>query len=68
MSTGTNFALLDLKNDNIWLTLKSCSCAQNSFQGAFQAHYSFGKLGGYKYLYCKNTMKLIFNVGVSGAL
>ena len=39
-----NFGLSDLKKDNTWFTLKSCSCAQK----AFQAHYSFDKLGGYK--------------------
>ena len=40
-----------LKKKN-WFTLKSCSCTQKACQEAFQAHYSFGKLGGYKCLYC----------------
>ena len=40
----------DFKKDKIWFTLKSCSCAQKAFQKVFQAHY--GKLGGYKGLYC----------------
>ena len=53
MFTKTNFGLLDLNKDNTWFTLKSCSCAQKAFQVAFQAHYSFGKLGGYKGLYCR---------------
>ena len=47
----TNFGLSDLKKDNTWFTLKYCSCAQKYFQEAFQTHYSFGKLGGYKGLY-----------------
>ena len=34
--------------DNTWFTLKSCSFAKR----AFQAHYSFDDLGGYKGLYC----------------
>ena len=52
-TTTTNFGLSDLKKDNTWFTLKSCSCAQNSSQEAFQTHcISFGKLGGYKGLYC----------------
>ena len=52
MSTETNFGLSDLKKDNTWFTLKSCSCAQKDFQEAFQAHYIYVKLGGYKGLYC----------------
>ena len=48
MSTETNFGLSNLKKDNPWFTLKSCPSAKK----AFQAHYSFGKLGGYKVLYC----------------
>ena len=47
MSTETKFGLSDLKKENTWFTLKSCSYAQKAFQG----HYSFGKLGGYKGLY-----------------
>ena len=39
--------------DNTWFTLKSSSCAQKACQEAFQAHYSFGKLGVYKGLHCK---------------
>ena len=31
--------LSDLKKDNTWFTLKSCSCAQKNFQEAFQAQY-----------------------------
>ena len=53
MFTKTNFGLLDLKKDNTWFTLKSCSYAQKYFQEVFQAHYIFGKLGGYKGLYCR---------------
>ena len=34
--------------DDTWFTLKSGWCAQE----ASQAHYSFGKLRGYKSLYC----------------
>ena len=48
----TNFDLQDFKKDNTWFTLKSCSCVKKSYQEAFQAHYSFDKLGGYKGLYC----------------
>ena len=48
----TNFGLSNLKKDNTWFTLKSCSYAQKACQEAFQAHYSFGKSGGYKGLYC----------------
>ena len=51
MSTEANFGLSNLKKDNIRFTLKSCSCAQKDCDEDFQAHYSFGKLGGYKGLY-----------------
>ena len=51
MFVETNFDLWDLKKDNIWFTLKSCSCAKKAYEEAFQAHYSFGKLGSYKCLY-----------------
>ena len=64
MSTKTNFGLSDLKKDNTWFTLKYCSCAKKACQEAVQAHYSFGKLGGYKGLCCK----LKSNVGVSKTL
>ena len=37
-------------NGNIWFILKYCFYAKKSCQEAFQAHYSFGKLGGYKSL------------------
>ena len=52
MSTETNFDLLDIKKDNAWFTLKSCFSPQTICQEAFEAHYNFGKLGGYKGLYC----------------
>ena len=68
MSIETNFGLLNFKKKNIWFALKSCSCAQKACQEAFQAHYSFGKLGGYKVCIVANTMKLKSNVGVSKAL
>ena len=48
----TNYGLSDLKKDNTWFTLKSSSCAKQARQEAFQCHYSFGKLGGYKGMYC----------------
>ena len=48
----SNFGLSELKKDNIRFILKSCSCAQKSCQEPFKAHYSFGKLEGYKGLYC----------------
>ena len=48
--TETNFDLLDLKKEKF--TLKYCSCGQKGCQEAFEAQYSFGKLGGYKGLYC----------------
>ena len=51
MSIETNFRLSHFKEESTWFTLKSCSCAQKACQEAFQAHYSFGKLGGYKGLY-----------------
>ena len=51
MFTKTNFDLGALKKDNNYFTLKSYSCAQKVYQEAFQAHYSFGKLRGYKGLY-----------------
>ena len=47
-----NFGLLYLKKDNTWFILKYCSCVQKACQEAFQAHYNFGKLGGYKGLHC----------------
>ena len=47
MLTETNLVLSDIKKENTWFTLKSCSCAQK----AFQAHCIFDKLGGYKGLY-----------------
>ena len=50
--TMTNFGLSDLKKDNTCFTLKSCSCTKKTCQEAFQAHYSFGKLGDYKGSYC----------------
>ena len=50
--TETKFGLLDLKKENTWFTLQSCSYAQKTCQEAFQAHYSFGKLAGYKGLCC----------------
>ena len=46
----TNSDLVDLKND--MFTLKYCSCGQKGCQEALEAQYSFGKLGGYKGLYC----------------
>ena len=52
MSTETNFGLSDLEKDNTWFTLKYHFCAQKVCQEAFQAHYSFGKLEGFKSLYC----------------
>ena len=57
MSTETSFGLSDLKKDNTWFILKSCSCAQKACQEVFQAHYSFGKLGGYK-LYHEQDFKI----------
>ena len=51
-STNTKFSLSDLKNDNTWFTLNSCSCAHKACQEDFQAYYSFGNLGGYKGFYC----------------
>ena len=51
-STMTNFGQSNLKKDNTWFTLKYCSCVQSAFQEYFQDHYSFGKLGIYKGLYC----------------
>ena len=65
MSTKTNFGLSDLKKDNTWFNLKSCSCAQKAFRESFQVQYSFGKLGGYKDLYCS---KYYETQGVSKAL
>ena len=50
-SSETNFGLADLKKENTWSTLKLCSYAQKYCQESFQAHYSFGKLRGYKGLY-----------------
>ena len=50
MSIETNFGLSDLEKDNTRFTLKSCSYAQKACQEAFQAHYSFDKLGCYKVL------------------
>ena len=52
MMIKTKFTLSHLKNDNTWFTLKFCSWDKKTCQEAFQAHYSFGKLGGYKGLYC----------------
>ena len=54
--------------NNFWFTLKSCSYAQKACLEAFQAYYSFGKLGGYIVCIVANTMKLRSNVGVSNAL
>ena len=58
---------MDLKKDNTWFSLKSCSCVQRAYQEAFQAHYSFEKLGGYKGLYY-NKYYETSNVGVIKAL
>ena len=68
MSSKTKFGLSNHKKDNTWFTLKSCSCAQKTCQEAFQAHYSFGKLGSIKVYVVENTMIFRFNVGVSRAL
>ena len=57
MSIETNFGLSDLEKDNTRFTLKSCSYAQKACQEAFQAHYSFDKLEGYKGLYCSKYYK-----------
>ena len=38
---------MNLKKENSWFTLKSCFYGQKACQEAFQAHYSFSKLGGY---------------------
>ena len=56
MSIKTNFGVSKLKKDNTWFTLKSCFCSQKAWQEAFQAHYSLGKLGGYKGLYCNHFL------------
>ena len=68
MFIETNFGLSDLKKDNTLFTLKSGSRAQKACQEAFQAHYSFGKWGGYKVCIVANTMKHRSNVGVSKTL
>ena len=58
MSTETKFGLSNFKKNNTWFTLKSCSCGQKACKEAFQAQYSFGKLGGYKGLCCSKYYEI----------
>ena len=52
MFIKTKFGLLHLKKHNTLFTLKYGCYAQKDSEEVFQADYCFGKLGGYKGLYC----------------